>query len=59
MIRFKQNMNDNDSMPCGIHKNKPIGDVPFEYLLRLYKKSYLGGEVLHYFEKQLKVLEES
>ncbi len=58
-IHFNIKMKDTDLMPWGAHKKKPIGDVPFEYLWRLYKKHWLGGEVLAYFEKQLKVLEES
>ncbi len=52
-------MNDLDPMPWGVHKGKPIGEVPFDYLFRFYKKGWIDGEVLKYFEKQLKVLEES
>lgn len=46
-------------MPFGVHKGKPIGEVPFEYLWKFYRKRWLGGEVLKYFENQLRVLEEN
>ncbi len=52
-------MKHTDLMPWGVHKGKQIGNVSFEYLYRFYKKQWISGEVLIYFEKQLKELEES
>ncbi len=52
-------MKDSDLMPWGAHKKKPIGEVPFDYLYKLYRKMWLSGDVLLYFEKQLRILEES
>lgn len=52
-------MNDSDPMPWGVHKEKPIGEVPFKYLWNFYKKMWLSGEVLEYFEKQLEILEQN
>ena len=52
-------LKDSDLMPWGVHKGKKIGDVPFDYLLRFYRKQWLGGEVKEYFEKQLKIIEQS
>ena len=52
-------MKDTDLMPWGKYKDQPMGSIPFEYLLRFYKKHWLGGRVLNYFERQLKILEES
>lgn len=50
-------MKDSDKMPWGTHRGKPIGDVPFDYLLKYYRKQWLSGDVLTYFEKQLRLLE--
>ncbi len=52
-------MNDSDLMPWGVHKGKPIGEVPFEYLWRFYRKMWLSGDVLKYFEDQLQALEQA
>lgn len=52
-------MNHSSLMPWGVHQGKPIGEVPFDYLLKFYRKMWLSGEVLEYFEEQLRVLEES
>jgi uncharacterized protein (DUF3820 family) len=52
-------MNHSDAMPWGVHKGKPIGEVPFDYLWKFYKKMWLGGDVLRYFEDQLQALEHS
>lgn len=52
-------MTDKDIMPWGVYKGQPIGNVDFDYLLRLYKKEWLSGDILIYFEKQLKELEAS
>lgn len=52
-------MQHKDLMPWGTHRGKPIGDVPFDYLLRFYRKQWIDGPVLAYFEKQLKTLEEA
>ncbi|HEY0029177.1 MAG TPA: hypothetical protein VGC65_00350 [Bacteroidia bacterium] len=51
-------MTDADFMPWGTHKGKPIGEVPFDYLLKWYRKMWIDGEVLIYFENCLRVLEE-
>lgn len=50
-------MNDTTPMPWGVHKGKPIGEVPFDYLFKFYKKMWLDGPVLRYFENQLRVLQ--
>jgi uncharacterized protein (DUF3820 family) len=50
-------MTDKDPMPWGVHKGKPIGEVPFDYLFRFYKKKWLSGPVLKYVENALSVLE--
>lgn len=52
-------MNHSSIMPWGAHKGKPIGEVPFDYLLKFYRKMWLGNDVLKYFENQLRVLEEN
>lgn len=52
-------MIDTDIMPWGSHQGKPIGEVPFDYLLKYYRKQWIGGEVLIYFEKCLEVIEKS
>lgn len=50
---------DSTIMPWGIHAGIKLGDVPFEYLLKYYRKQWIGGELLIWFEKQLRVIEES
>jgi len=46
-------------MPWGVHKGKPIGEVPFDYLLKFYKKQWINGEVLKYVEAALAEIEAS
>lgn len=46
-------MNDQSLMPWGKHKDTPIGDVPDEYLLWLYKANKAKGDVLTYIEENL------
>lgn len=50
-------MSDSDKMPWGVHKGKSMGEVPFDYLYKFYRKMWLGGDVLKYFTDQLEVLE--
>lgn len=52
-------MNHSSPMPWGVHKGKSIGEIPFDYLWRFYKKMWLNDDVLKYFENQLQVLEEN
>lgn len=52
-------MNDSSPMPWGVHQTKPIGEVPFDYLWKFYRKMWLGDDVLEYFENQLRVLEKN
>lgn len=52
-------INDSSPMPWGVHTTKPMGEVPFNYLLKYYRKMWLGGDVLEYFENQLRVLEKN
>jgi hypothetical protein len=52
-------MSDSDLMQWGVHKGKPIGEVPFDYLWRFYRKMWLSGDVLKYFEYQLQILEKN
>ena len=52
-------MKDTDPMPWGKHKGKPIGEVPFDYLVRYYKKGWIKDEVLGYVENALKVINAS
>lgn len=50
-------MTDSDLMPWGVHKGKPIGEVPFEYLWKFYRKMWLSGDILKYFVSRLHILE--
>lgn len=52
-------MNDSDLMPWGVHKGKSIGEVPFDYLWKFYRKMWLSGDVLKYFINQLEILEKN
>ncbi len=52
-------MNDTTPMPWGKHRGTPIGEVPFKYLMQFYKKRWINGPVLIWFEKQLAVLEQA
>jgi hypothetical protein len=46
-------------MPWGSHKGKQIGEVPFDYLFKYYKKQWLNDEVLRYVEDCLSEIEYS
>lgn len=52
-------MNHSSLMPWGVHKGKPIGEVPFDYLYKFYRKMWLSGDVLKYFVDQLNQLEKT
>jgi hypothetical protein len=55
-------MRDTDLMPWGTHKNKPVGEVPFDYFLKRYRAGGLEGEpnkeLKKWFENICKELEE-
>ena len=51
-------MTHEDLMPWGVHKGKPIGEVPFDYLLKYYRKQWINGEVLKYVEACLAEIEQ-
>ncbi|MDR2806275.1 MAG: DUF3820 family protein [Dysgonamonadaceae bacterium] len=41
-------LTDESPMPWGIHKGKPMIDVPASYLIGLYKEDKAHGDVLEY-----------
>ncbi len=50
---------DDTPMPWGKHMTQPMGEVPFDYLLKYYKKQWLAGPVLKYFEDRLRLIIET
>lgn len=46
-------MKDTDLMPWGIHKDKPMANVPDSYLFWLYDNGKATGKVLHYIIENL------
>jgi uncharacterized protein (DUF3820 family) len=52
-------LTDTDPMPFGIHKGKPMQDVPVQYLHWLYHNGLYGQNgmaIKHYVEQQINAL---
>ncbi|KKQ95343.1 MAG: hypothetical protein UT21_C0006G0015 [Candidatus Woesebacteria bacterium GW2011_GWA1_39_11b] len=49
-------MNDNSTMPFGLHRGKKLANVPAEYLRWLYDNGKLYGELKTYVEENLDVI---
>ncbi|MFA5934983.1 MAG: DUF3820 family protein [Candidatus Paceibacterota bacterium] len=49
-------MNDNELMPFGKYKGKPMIEVPDEYLLWLYNNNKVFGNVLEYIMDNIEAI---
>lgn len=49
-------MNDQSIMPFGFHKGKKLEDVPDEYLLWLWDRGQIFGELKAYIEDNLEAI---
>jgi len=48
---------DNTKMPFGIHRGKPLGDVPADYLLWIYDNMDLDRRLKEYIDRMRDALE--
>ena len=52
-------MKDEDLMPWGIHKGKPMADVPDHYLLWLWDTNKCSGQVKMYIKQNLDAIKKN
>lgn len=49
-------LTDNDLMPFGKHKNKPMKDVPHGWFIYMHDRNLLSGQVKQYAEENVPIL---
>jgi len=50
-------MNDNTIIRFGMHKGKPLGEVPADYLMWLYNEKDCPNDLKEYIEDNMEALE--